>query len=473
MLIGFPVVLAPLVAAVVTAIVQVDRLAAQSRSTLLEAETATHHSRRLLERLTEMRRPYMQYQATGDDDFYAIYFERRRLFLDAARDLSGVPLTESGMEHLRQLSLQERALVQAIAGNSGQQGPGMPAEETGRRWTELIQRAEAILAEGSSLIETQANRMTETAAELQRTLLLQATAVIPATMLLASVFVVLITRPMRALGQAIRRLGGGEFSRTITVHGSRDVEELGRQLDWLRRRIQDLEQQKLTFLRHISHELKTPLTTIREGSELLEEALADRAPEEAEISRIMNLSSLRLQKLIEDLLLFGKTQDIASDLRLTDPVDLRALVKAIVSGQAVAIASKQLEVECRLSAACIRGDAKNLRIVVDNLLSNAIKYTPAGGRIRLSLEIADGCAVIDVEDTGPGIDASEAEKIFEPFQQGQAQYQCSVKGTGLGLSIAREYVEAHDGYVEVVNSAEGGHFRVRLPVVGPTRFEAA
>ena len=77
--------------------------------------------------------------------------------------------------------------------------------------------------------------------------------------------------------------------------------------------------------------------------------------------------------------------------------------------------------------------------------------------------------MIDVEDTGPGVAEDEKQKIFEPFQQGQAQYQSSVKGTGLGLAIAKEYVEAHDGYIEVVASTEGAHFRAAIPIEGPDR----
>src|SRR5690606_12555268 len=122
-------------------------------------------------------------------------------------------------------------------------------------WNELREQARLVHSESSKLIEQQINYTTTTAADVQRTLLLQAAAVIPATIVLAGVFVVLITRPMREVGRAIRRLGARELDEPIEVHGPRDVESLGRELDWLRLRIKELEHQKLTFLRHISHEL--------------------------------------------------------------------------------------------------------------------------------------------------------------------------------------------------------------------------
>lgn len=468
-LVGFTVVLAPLITAVVTAIVQVDRLAQDSRVALLEAETATQQSRSLVEQLTEMQRALANFQIRGDADFHANYLERRIAFLNAAENLSELNLTELGRQELHALREQEQALFSRL--HIGWEEPieDLAAENSPEKWAELANRARTVLSESGQLIESQVNYTTNSAGDVQRTLLLQAAAVIPATIILAGVLVVLITRPMREVGQAIRRLGAREFAEPIEVHGPRDVEDIGRQLDWLRLRIQELEHQKITFLRHISHELKTPLTTIREGAELLAESLVDGAPEEAEISRIMCSNSLHLQKLIEDLLQFGKTQELVTDLKVIESVDLRELVRSVAATQALASSAKGIVIEQELAAVRVRGDENKLRIVVDNLLTNAIKYTPAGGRVRISLEQRDEYAVIDVEDTGPGVAETEKQKIFEPFQQGQAEYQSSVKGTGLGLAIAREYVEAHDGYIEVVSSTEGAHFRAAFPLAGPKR----
>jgi two-component system sensor histidine kinase GlrK len=472
-LIGFAVVMAPLIAAVVTAVIQVDRLAQDSRAAMFEGEIATQQSRSLVEQLIEMQRALTQFQVLKDADFHENYLERRRVFLNAVENLSELRLTRLGSEQLQSLKNDERALFDRLHTETGEPVENLAAENKAQIWADLTNRARAVLSESSRLIESQVDATTERAGDVQRTLLLQAAAVIPAAIALAGLFVMMIIRPMREVGQAIRRLGGREFTTPISVHGPRDLEALGRQLDWLRLRIQELEHQKVTFLRHISHELKTPLTTIREGSELLAESLVSAAPEEAEISRIMCSNSVHLQKLIEDLLQFGKTQELVTDLRLLESVDLQALVRSVVETQALASASKVIRIEEDLAPVRIRGDENKLRIVVDNLLTNAIKYTPAGGRVCVSLETREGYALVDVRDTGPGVAEAEKQKIFEPFQQGQAEYQSSVKGTGLGLAIAREYVEAHDGYIEVVDSTEGAHFRAAFPLAGPQRFAAA
>ncbi len=476
-LFGFAVVQAPLIAAVVTAIVQVDRLAQDSRAALIESQITLQQSRSLDETVTEMQRALGSFAIRDDADYHQRYLAQRAIFRNAVDNLTQLSLTSMGREQLDALGAEEQALYERLHDSAGEPSAslsdGNNAELFDGAWNNLRNRARLVYHESGRLIEQQTNYTTATAADVQRTLLLQAAAVIPATLVLAGVVVVLITRPMREVGRAIRRLGARELEEPIEVRGPRDVEALGRELDWLRRRIQELEHQKLTFLRHISHELKTPLTTIREGAELLTESLDDKLPEESEISSIICTNSVYLQKLIEDLLQFAKTQEVVTDLKVVESVSLTELARAAVATHRIAAAAKQITVEQELVTVHVRGDENKLRIVLDNLLTNAIKYTPARGRISLSLSHQDGYAVLDVEDTGPGIPDEEKQKIFEPFQQGKALYQSSVKGTGLGLAIAKEYVDAHDGYIEVVPSDDGAHFRAAVPIAGPDRTLAS
>src|SRR5881397_2674423 len=112
-----------------------------------------------------------------------------------------------------------------------------------------------------------------------------------------------ISRPIAALDASIRQLGGADFSREITVRGPEDLQSLGERLDWLRRRLTELEAQKNRFLRHISHELKTPLTALREGAELLHDEIGGPlAAQQKRVVAIMRENSLKLQRMIEDLL---------------------------------------------------------------------------------------------------------------------------------------------------------------------------
>ncbi|HSG65008.1 MAG TPA: HAMP domain-containing sensor histidine kinase [Gammaproteobacteria bacterium] len=472
-LFGIAVVLTPLLAAIITAVVQVDRLAQRNRVTVLEARLATEQSRALVEQLTAMERALGQYQVRGDRDFYGIYLERRAIFRTALDNLDDFELRTVGGDELAEIDAREQALFDELGGAEGVLQPGVSWEEVTANLASLDETARRVLAASSQLIESQADDAIDSAEQVQRILLSLSAAAIVMTTLLAALFFVTINRPMNELGDAIRRLGARDFGEPISVRGPQDVEALGEQLDWLRRRIVELETQKTTFLQHISHELKTPLTTIREGAELLAESLNDEAPEEAEVSQIMRTSSLYLQRLIEDLLQFARTQDPVIDLELRDGIELRQLVRSLLSAQAVAVAAKDIVVEQNLEDVRVRGDEKKLQIILDNLLTNAIKYTPDGGFIRVSLRAGDSYAVLDVLDSGPGIDPAEAEIIFEPFQQGAAEHQSSVKGTGLGLSIAREYVEAHDGFIKVIPSDRGAHLQVAVPIAGPAGLAPA
>jgi two-component system sensor histidine kinase GlrK len=114
-------------------------------------------------------------------------------------------------------------------------------------------------------------------------------------------------------------------------------------------------------------------------------------------------------------------------------------------------------------------DEEKLRIIIDNLLSNAVKFTPESGTIRLTLEEADGSAVLDVADSGPGIAPQERQRIFDAFYQGGAVPSGQVRGSGLGLSIVKELVTVHHGSVEVIEGAlPGASFRVTLPLAQPS-----
>jgi two-component system sensor histidine kinase GlrK len=184
----------------------------------------------------------------------------------------------------------------------------------------------------------------------------------------------------------------------------------------------------------------------------------------------MRDNSLRLQALIENLLQFGKTQDPITDLKL-EPVALEEVIRSVIESQGVAAVSKEITVDHELAVVRIVADASKVRTVIDNLLTNAIKYTPLGGRVSVSLAARPDFAIVDVRDTGPGIAHVDRDRIFEPFYQGLTEYQSSVKGTGLGLAIAKEYVEAHHGFIELVGSEQGAHFRVGFRVAGPSGVE--
>ena len=302
--------------------------------------------------------------------------------------------------------------------------------------------------------------------EAQRKLLWQSAALIPLTIVLILFFLGLIGRPMRQVDRAIRELGSGDFGHAITVSGPKDLETLGRQLEWLRERLKEQGEEKNKFLRHMSHELKTPLANIREGTELLLDGSVGALDlQQQEVTGILRDNGLKLQALIENLLNFSAWQSKTASLEITE-FELKPLVFSILGQHRLPISNQKIRLQIQVTAIRVRADEGKLRLVLENLVSNAIKFLPQGGVLHVGAEMQGTELIIDVADTGPGIDPEDAGRIFEAFYQGKRLQGGPVGGTGIGLSVVAECVLAHGGRVGLVENSDwpGAHFRVVLPL---------
>jgi two-component system, NtrC family, sensor histidine kinase GlrK len=317
-----------------------------------------------------------------------------------------------------------------------------------------------VVAINNLIVDREVERLRASADEVQRSLVLLLIFSTACALGTALALTRLVARPIRALDNAIRQLGGADFSRPIAVRGPEDLRYLGRRLDWLRRRLDEFESQKNRFLRHVSHELKTPLTALREGSELLHDQVAGPlAPSQRQVVSIMRDNSVKLQRLIEELLDYQRALHAAASLEMKW-IPLRSLIEEGTKAHQLAAQSKGLRLVVEAPATSVEADPEKLRSVIDNLVGNAVKFTPPGGTITLRAQVQAGEAVIDVIDSGPGVAAEDRDSIFNLFF---TKSDGKVKGSGLGLAIAREFVEAHGGQIAVVGEGGGGHFRVTLP----------
>ena len=214
----------------------------------------------------------------------------------------------------------------------------------------------------------------------------------------------------------------------------------------------------------MSHELKTPLASIREGTDLLlDGAVGPIDDNQREVASILRENALRLQQLIENLLSYSAWKSRASSVELTS-FRLSSLVGTVIDGQRLAMAARNLTLDMHVADLHLVADRAKLKLVLENLLSNALKFTPRGGTIHLHAYSDGATTVIDFADTGPGIAPDERDKIFDAFYSGATPQGGPLKGTGIGLSVVREFVEAHGGTVEVVTGQfPGAHLRIRLP----------
>lgn len=462
LLIGFILVVVPLLIALVHATYAVDRLVAQGQRALFATVRATQSSQLLMEALTDMERNARQYQVLGEAALLDVYRENHQKFVDTAKRLAALNLPALQRERLDMMVKVESEVSDALE-RFPNDAPETAAAVEG--FAALARDARKMLVDNRKLVEREVANLETNGAEVQRSLLVQAMALVPAALIMAGIFTVLITRPIRQMDKAIRRLGDGDFSKPAQIVGPRDLEQLGERLDWMRTRLVEVEQEKSRFLRHISHELKTPLTALREGAELLnEEVVGHLNAQQAEITSILRDNTVQLQKLIENLLNFNVASSRAAKLHI-EPVAMRSLIYNVLTDHKVAVLARQLVLDVSLVQVELEGDRAKLQTVVDNLLSNAIKFSPEKGRLHVSLSAADGQAVLEVADSGPGIPEAERRRIFDVFYQGSNVSNGHVRGTGLGLSIAREYAQAHGGYIEVIDKdTPGACLRVVLPL---------
>jgi two-component system sensor histidine kinase GlrK len=442
----------------------------QGQHALFSTVRATQSSQLLVETITDMERSARQYKVLGDTALLEVYRENHEKFLSTVKRLSLLDLSVLQRQRLESIASVEAGVFEKLVTFPHDAEPIEAAVDS---FGDLAHDASKMLIDNRILVEGEVSNLESKGARLQRGLVVQAVALVPAALIIAGVFTILITRPIRQMDKVIRALGDGDFSQPARIEGPLDLEQIGERLDWMRTRLLEVEQEKNRFLRHISHELKTPLTAIREGAELLnEEVVGNLNAQQREISAILRDNTLQLQGLIENLLDFNIAVSRASRLK-TGQVALSELIESVLADHRVAVLARQLVLDVSLPEVEVEGDRSKLHTLVDNLVSNAIKFSPEQGRLRVRLEQHGEQAVIEVADAGPGIPEEERRRIFDAFYQGSSSANGHVRGTGLGLSIAREYAQAHGGYIEVIDSQDqGACLRVVLPVVLPVSRNA-
>jgi two-component system sensor histidine kinase GlrK len=461
-LVGFGLVALPLLVAVFWALFNLDRLAEQSEKLVVSGVTAAENNRQLAQQVASLERVARQFLVLKNEDSLAL-LEQDANSLEATLDRIW-PLAEqaNATSFARAIRVSTRRVVRSIS--SGQLNDA-EAEAAVAEFAALRQRVTRLSLTLSNHIELELNKLKESTRRSQQVSAWQTAALVPGTLILVLFFTLLVARPIRQIDQAINQLGRSGFSRPIEVKGPSDLERLGRQLEWLRRRLLELAQEKNRFLRHMSHELKTPLANIREGTELLlDGTVGELQMPQREVTDILRMNGLKLQQLIENLLSFSAWQSKNEVLTLTD-FPLRTLVISVAKEQRLALKAAQIQLKLDVEDIVVIADRDKLRTVLDNLLSNAVKFTPKGGIVTIRAKSTPASFVLEFADTGPGIPEDETPRIFEAFFQGNQEQGGHIAGTGIGLSVVLECIQAHEGSVELVNSDEfsGAHFRIHIP----------
>jgi two-component system phosphate regulon sensor histidine kinase PhoR len=229
------------------------------------------------------------------------------------------------------------------------------------------------------------------------------------------------------------------------------------------RRLETIRQE---FIANVSHELKTPLSSIMAYTETLQRgAVDDPEHREAFLARIAEQGE-RLHNLIQDMLSLARIETAQQPFEIV-AVDLAEVVRRCLDDYAPQAAAKSIELELAddLPAACVKADQEGLRVICSNLIDNAVKYTPDGGRIDVLWVVKGERVRFEVADTGPGIPRSEVGRVFERFYRIDKARSRELGSTGLGLSIVKHQVQSFGGTVGVESQVgQGSRFWVELPL---------
>ncbi len=496
MLLGLAVIAVPLLVAILNAALQMRRLADTSRELVVEGVSTARSSQDLKSQIDSLDRTARLYQELGDQKDLDAYRAQDAQLTDTRRNLAAQLKSKPALQALDTLGKLQGAVgnlllaapaaapatpdatpdatadttadTTAGATAGADPKPGVAPEDLPQRFGELGALADRIAQQSEAEIDAQVAGIQRRTLAAQRQLFWQSTLLLPLTLIAILVVTLAIGRPLGHIDRAISELGAGNYSHAIAVTGPTDLERLGRQLEWLRARLLDHAQERSRFLRHMSHELKTPLANIREGTELLiDGAVGELDGSQREVAGILRENSLKLQRMIENLLSFSAWQTNSVGLE-TSEFRLRPLIKQVLESQQLTLLSQRARLDVKIEDVTLVADRGKLRLILDNLLSNAIKYSPKGGTIHMGAHTTSGQLILDVADSGPGVPPDERAHVFEAFYIGKAAKGASVKGTGIGLSVVLEFVTAHGGTVQIVDGEySGAHFRITLPHTKP------
>jgi two-component system sensor histidine kinase GlrK len=461
---GFALVAVPLIAALINNAISIDRIVNRSQLAVYQAVTATQNSRRLAELLTAMERSARQMLILGDRSLLEAYVLNRRQFQEVTEAFTVPPFDSDQMTALAEIVAGEASIFAVLSYAQSKVGD---LQQATRKFGDLGERTRMITLHSNAMIDREIRAMRATAAKAQQITFWQMLALLPIVVFLAIGFAILIARPIRQIDAAIRDLGSGQHSKPISIAGPGDLQYLGERLEWMRCKLLEVEEQKGRFLQQVSHDLKTPLTALREGAELLsDEVVGKLSPGQREVTDILHHQSLKLQKLIEDLLSYSASQ-FHGEALVMSMVNMRYLIQRVADDQKLALHARSLKLDIVAEEVSAMGDFNKLRAMLDNLLSNAIKFSPAGGTIVIGAKRCGAQVHLSVADHGPGISPEDRTHIFEPLYQGKTMATGLVKGSGIGLSIVKDFAQAHGGSVEIVDTAPttGTQFRVRLPLL--------
>lgn len=461
-LLAFVVVMLPIAVLMFQAGQALSQLSTLADQSAREAVEETRRARMLSTLALQMERSARQYAVIEEEGLRDIYDQKVRQFGELLQQHEPLMHQNPDFQSLDARFQQLQRLPQASMGD-------MSAFLA--RFSGFATESDAVRNATNDLVDRRIADIREQAESVKARLWMQTAALVSASLILMLFFTWLITRPIRQLERRIFGLGSGDGDHPPTrIQGPAELVQLGDRLTWLSNRLSELEAQKQQFLRHMSHELKTPLSSVREGTSLLSDGVAGALNErQSEVVRLIDENGQELQTLIEQLLDYNLLQN--SRRMKVASFDIVTVIQEVLSKHRLALDNKSMHVVSPHHPMQWQADRERTARVLDNLISNAIAYGDDNGQLVIRVAQHRDWLELDVANSGEPIAEADRDHLFEPFYQGSVRRKGPLKGSGIGLSVAADCAKLQDGQLALVDDRElPVCFRLTLPwAERPTR----
>lgn len=460
---GFCLVALPLIIGLIVSSQQVARITRDGEA-LLERSISTGQTvRGISDRMIAYERAARQYRVLEDPEARDSLEQRHQSLTEQLDRFAETADNQVLVELAGQMATgSDRLLRAAIEQPSTEQWPGALAEG----FAHLESLTAELVGEAEAAARRDLERLEKRGATARASSLVGLAVTVLLALVLAAVLANRINRPIRQLDRAMRKLARPESGQVEQITSPRDLRALSVRLEWVRRRLARIERDRQRLVGQVSHELKTPLSAIREGVSLLtDRSLGPLGENQLEVTGIIQSNCDRLQDQIENLLRFNRVQS-GPEPRIRERRNVPELIDRVLDDHRLALASSGLSVERWFDEdAQADVDPDMLMTIVDNLVSNAIRFSPEGGTIAVSVHRRAECVEFAIADQGPGIRPADRPRLFEPFFRGNHPANRSRPGSGLGLAICRDLVRAHGGHIRLrEQQGWSSVFEVRIPV---------
>ena len=457
----------PLVTAVVMAGVALGRLSSLGETLVNDGIMLERLSMSLQTEVQSLNRNVRQYSVVAEPELLKLFDARTERMQSLLQRIGtrGIGAAESERAAVTQARINTaNDSIDAISKLfEGLPQVDPPLEEILTRLGRLRVEAEAIAAAASTVIDEQIEALRQARRDAQQVMLLSAVAFAPLTGLLTLGLSLAVSRPLQQMARGATALGHGQYEQPIVIEYPKEMLLLGTKLDWLRQRLARLEADKTQFLRQVSHELKNPLATIREGVDLLRQGtLGPLTSQQLEVAQILDESTSGLDQQIRRLLAFAKWREGKEAQAIW--FKTKDLVLEILRAHKPSIMKRALTTTLQIESDTLFGVRNQLRVALENIVVNAIRHAPDASAIEIAAVRWQDQLELSVRDYGPGVPEPDKRRIFEPYVYGDTEVAPSVRGSGLGLSIVDEIVLSHGGVVEVEDAHPGTRFTLAWPV---------